>query len=73
MGTRAKKNLCSHAPCKNGFRCKNIGVIKLPLPDSHHLEAAEGWLELGNHTILSLRLHYSEVVCKEWGCRSDTT
>jgi tetratricopeptide (TPR) repeat protein len=22
----------------------------LPMPDSHHLKAAEGWLELGNHT-----------------------
>jgi hypothetical protein len=24
-------------------------ILPLPHPDEHHLNAAEGWLELGNH------------------------
>lgn len=34
----------------HGIACGNPRIVKpLPPPDSHHLLAAEGWIELGNH------------------------
>jgi hypothetical protein len=33
----------------SGWRKRNSLMKSLPYPDDKHLEAAEGWLELGNH------------------------